>query len=92
LILDEPTHGVDVATRAEIYALIRHLAEDGLAVLLISSDTEELVEQSDRIVVVRDRRVVGELPAGAEALAVVSAALGQNADTALYAQAEAVTA
>jgi ABC-type sugar transport system ATPase subunit len=87
LILDEPTHGVDVATRAEIYQLIRQLARRGLAVLLISSDTEELVEQSDRIVVVRNGRTVDELAAGSGTFAVVSAALGQNLDSALQEQA-----
>jgi ABC-type sugar transport system ATPase subunit len=88
LILDEPTHGVDVATRAEIYELVKQLAAEGLAVVLISSDTEELVEQSDRIVVVRDHGVVGELAAGSNALSVVSAAMGQKYDPALNELAE----
>ncbi|MFB7497917.1 sugar ABC transporter ATP-binding protein [Streptomyces sp. NPDC056161] len=65
LLLDEPTRGIDVGAKAEVQALIDELAEDGLAVLLISSDTEELVEGSDRVVVLKDGRVVDELTGGA---------------------------
>jgi monosaccharide-transporting ATPase len=65
LLLDEPTRGIDVGAKAEVQALIDELAEDGLGVLLISADLEELVEGSDRVVVLKDGTVVGEL-AGAE--------------------------
>jgi galactofuranose transport system ATP-binding protein len=61
LLLDEPTRGIDVGAKAEVQALIDELADDGLAVLLISSDTEELIEGSDRVVVLKDGAVVGEL-------------------------------
>ncbi|WP_327351118.1 sugar ABC transporter ATP-binding protein [Streptomyces sp. NBC_01304] len=61
LLLDEPTRGIDVGAKAEVQRLIDELAEGGLAVLLISSDIEELVEGSDRVVVLRDGAVVGEL-------------------------------
>jgi ribose transport system ATP-binding protein len=61
LLLDEPTRGIDVGAKAEVQALIDELADDGLAVLLISSDTEELIEGSDRIVVLKDGAVVDEL-------------------------------
>ena len=61
LILDEPTHGVDVGSKAEIYELIRALARDGIAILLISSELPEVLELSDRIVVMREGRVVAEL-------------------------------
>src|SRR5690606_36989259 len=61
LLLDEPTRGIDVGAKAEVQALIEELAGNGLGVLLISSDLEELVEGSDRIVVLRDGAVVGEL-------------------------------
>ena len=57
LILDEPTHGVDVGAKAEIYALIRGLASEGIAILLISSELPEVIELSDRIVVMREGRV-----------------------------------
>ncbi|TKK81161.1 sugar ABC transporter ATP-binding protein [Herbidospora galbida] len=61
LLLDEPTRGIDVGAKAEVQVLIDELAEEGLAVLLISSDLEELVEGSQRVVVLRDGAVVGEL-------------------------------
>ncbi|MEV5803036.1 sugar ABC transporter ATP-binding protein [Streptomyces collinus] len=61
LLLDEPTRGIDVGAKAEVQALVDELAEDGLAVLLISSDTEELIEGSDRVVVLKDGVVVREL-------------------------------
>ncbi|GAA3446616.1 sugar ABC transporter ATP-binding protein [Planomonospora venezuelensis] len=61
LLLDEPTRGIDVGTKAEVQAFIDELAVEGLAVLLVSSDLEELVEGSDRIVVLRDGVVVAEL-------------------------------
>jgi ribose transport system ATP-binding protein len=61
LLLDEPTRGIDVGAKAEVQALIDELADDGLAVLLISSDTEELIEGSDRILVLKDGAVVDEL-------------------------------
>ncbi len=61
LILDEPTHGVDVGAKAEIYDLIRGLARDGMAILLISSELREVLELSHRIVVMRAGRVSGIL-------------------------------
>ncbi|TDD11142.1 sugar ABC transporter ATP-binding protein [Nonomuraea diastatica] len=61
LLLDEPTRGIDVGAKAEVQALIDELAEEGLGVLLISSDLEELVEGADRILVLRDGAVAGEL-------------------------------
>ncbi|MFG2888763.1 sugar ABC transporter ATP-binding protein [Streptomyces sp. NPDC048248] len=61
LLLDEPTRGIDIGAKAEVQRLIDELAEDGLGVLLISSDVEELIEGSDRVVVLKDGSVVGEL-------------------------------
>jgi monosaccharide-transporting ATPase len=60
-ILDEPTRGIDVGAKAEIEKLIQSLRHDGLAVLFISSELEEIVRQSQRVVILRDRRKVGEL-------------------------------
>jgi ribose transport system ATP-binding protein len=60
LILDEPTRGVDVATKAEIYRLINDLAAQGTAILMISSDLPEVLGMSDRVVVMHDGRVTGE--------------------------------
>ena len=61
LIVDEPTRGVDVGTKAEVYALMEELAGDGLAILIISSDMPELLAVSDRILVMREGRLVGEI-------------------------------
>jgi ribose transport system ATP-binding protein len=61
LLLDEPTRGIDVGAKAEVQGLIDELARAGLAVVLISSDLEELVEGADRVVMLRAGAVVGEL-------------------------------
>jgi galactofuranose transport system ATP-binding protein len=65
LILDEPTRGIDVGAHAEIIRLIRSLCEAGLALLVISSELEEIVTYSDRVIVMRDRAQVAELADGA---------------------------
>jgi ribose transport system ATP-binding protein len=64
LLLDEPTQGVDVGARAQIHGVIRAAAKDGAGVLLVSSDIEELVELSDRVVVLIDGRISTELHGG----------------------------
>lgn len=64
LILDEPTRGIDVAAKQEIMEQILRLAQAGMAVLFISSEMSEVVRVAHRIVVLRDRQKVGELPAG----------------------------
>jgi ABC-type sugar transport system ATPase subunit len=61
LIVDEPTRGVDVGTKAEIYALFDELARAGVPILMISSDLPEVLALADRIVVMRHGRVAGEL-------------------------------
>jgi ABC-type sugar transport system ATPase subunit len=61
LLLDEPSRGVDVGARAEVHRVIRELAARGTAVLAISSDNEELVALCDRVVVMAEGRVTGEL-------------------------------
>jgi simple sugar transport system ATP-binding protein len=65
LILDEPTRGIDVGAKAEIAALVDKLREEGMSLLVISSEVEELVRMCQRTVILRDRRKIGEL-AGAE--------------------------
>jgi ABC-type sugar transport system ATPase subunit len=61
LLMNEPTRGIDVGAHAEVVTLIRSLCERGLALLVASSELDELVAVSDRIVVLRDRRKVGEI-------------------------------
>lgn len=81
MILDEPTRGIDVGARGEIYAVLRELADRGVGVLMISSDLEEVIGVSDRIAVMHEGRVVGmlERPAFSEA-AVMQLAVGQTGD------------
>ena len=62
LMLDEPTRGVDIGTRSTVYAMIRRLAQQGVGVLLVSSDFEEVIGVSDRIVVVSDGADVTSIP------------------------------
>jgi ribose transport system ATP-binding protein len=64
LLFDEPTRGVDVGAKAEIYDLMRRLTDGGTAILMISSDLPEALGLADRIVVMRDGRTVGELARG----------------------------
>jgi len=61
LILDEPTRGIDVASKSEIYRLVRELAESGVAVIMISSELEEIVGLADRALVMHESAISGEL-------------------------------
>ncbi|MBR6240626.1 MAG: sugar ABC transporter ATP-binding protein [Lentisphaeria bacterium] len=61
LILDEPTRGIDVGAKAEIEALTQQLCGEGMAVIFISSELEEVVRDCDRVIVLRDRKKVGEV-------------------------------
>ena len=61
LILDEPTRGIDVGAHAEIVRTINRLRDDGMALVVISSELDEVVAYSSRIVVMRDRELVAEL-------------------------------
>jgi ribose transport system ATP-binding protein len=65
LILDEPTRGIDVGAKQEIAELVAELADDGLSVLLVSSELEELINGCDRVVVLRDGETVRELEGAA---------------------------
>ena len=61
LILDEPTRGIDVGTKLEIQKLVLKLAEEGMSVTFISSEIEEMLRTCSRLIVMRDRNIVGEL-------------------------------
>jgi rhamnose transport system ATP-binding protein len=79
LIVDEPTRGIDIGTKAEVHRLLLDLADSGVAVLMISSELPEVLRLSDRILVMREGRLVAEF-SGAEATeeGVVAAATGQH--------------
>lgn len=81
LILDEPTRGIDVGAKAEIYHLIDELTRDGVAVVMISSETPELLGLADRIVVMRSGRAVSTVPAaGATEESILTLALGAESE------------
>ena len=78
LILDEPTQGVDVGAKSEIHRIIRRLAKEGLAVIMISSDLPEVLGMSDRIGVMRGGTLTAILPGHSDPHTVMAAALGQD--------------
>ena len=61
LILDEPTRGVDVGAKAEIYMIIDRLAKEGISVIMVSSELNEIINMCDRVLVMSDGRITGEL-------------------------------
>jgi ribose transport system ATP-binding protein len=82
LLLDEPTQGVDVGAQSEIHTLLRSTADDGGAVVVASSDTHELVELCDRVLVIQNGRVHRELRGDSlEEHTLVEAILDSRADT-----------
>jgi rhamnose transport system ATP-binding protein len=83
LIVDEPTRGIDVGTKAEVHRLLSELAGDGLAVLMISSELPEVLGMADRVLVMHEGRLTGELSrADADEESVMRAATGQLAEAA----------
>jgi ribose transport system ATP-binding protein len=78
LIFDEPTRGIDVGAKAGIHELVRELAGSGVGVLLISSELPEVIGMSDRIVVMRQGTVAGQLPAGASEEEIMLVATGES--------------
>lgn len=80
LLVDEPTRGIDVGAKEEILATIRRLAGKGLSIILVSSEIEEVVEYSDRVAVISERRIATTFPADAtfDASDVMSVAFGEQ--------------
>jgi simple sugar transport system ATP-binding protein len=74
LLMDEPSRGIDIGAKAEIFRTMRKLAADGLGILFVTSDLEEVLALSDRILVMANGRLTGDFPAGAAAADVISAA------------------
>ena len=94
LILDEPTRGVDVGAKAEIHRIISHLSTQGLAVILISDDAQEVIGMADRIVVFRGGRIAGEFRRGSfdrEAILLAAAHTERDEDPAASSVAAAKT-
>jgi rhamnose transport system ATP-binding protein len=84
LIIDEPTRGIDVGTKAEVHRLLDELAGQGVAVLMISSELPEVLGMADRVLVLREGRLVAELDrAEADEASIMRAATGQLAGTPL---------
>lgn len=79
LIFDEPTRGIDVEAKASIHERVRELARAGTAVLMISSELPEVIGMSDRIIVMWDGAIIGELPAGSSEAEIMYLATGQKA-------------
>ena len=80
VLMDEPTRGIDVGAKHGIYELMRALAADGVSVLMVSSELPEVIGMADRILVMRDGRLAGELPAGATEEQVLGLATGVSHD------------
>ena len=80
LLLDEPTRGIDVGAKAEVQGLIEELAAEGMAVVLISSELEELIEGSDRVLVLKEGRMVGHLEGNQVTEPALLAALAGSAE------------
>jgi ribose transport system ATP-binding protein len=79
LILDEPTRGIDVGAKSEIYTIINNLAADGVGIILISSELEEILGMCDRVIVMRQGRVAGQIPCeGATQQKIMSLAAGST--------------
>ncbi|TDD97768.1 sugar ABC transporter ATP-binding protein [Jiangella asiatica] len=79
IVLDEPTRGIDVGAKERVYTLMRELSAEGVAILMISSELPEVIGMADRIVVLKDGRIAGELPAGSEEETVMAMATGHAA-------------
>ena len=83
LIVDEPTRGIDIGTKAEVHRMIDGLAAEGVAILLISSELPEMLGLADRVLVMREGRLVAEFSrADASEETIVAAATGQAAEPA----------
>ncbi|WP_105032482.1 sugar ABC transporter ATP-binding protein [Arthrobacter ruber] len=76
VLLDEPTRGIDVGAKVAVYSLMRQLAQEGKAILMVSSELPEVLGMSDRVIVMRDGRIAGEIPPSASEEQVLQLATG----------------
>jgi ribose transport system ATP-binding protein len=82
LLIDEPTRGVDVGAKSQIHKLIVDLAARGMAVICVSSEVEELIALSHRVIVLRHGRIVESFPRGTDSEAIIAAAFGDEGESA----------
>jgi len=78
LLMDEPSRGIDIGAKAEVFRTMRKLAADGLGILFVTSDLDEVRALSDRILVMANGRITGEFPGNAAAAAIIGAASSGN--------------
>ena len=81
LLMDEPSRGIDIGAKAEVFRLMRKLAAQGLGILFVTSDLDEVLALSDRIIVMANGRITGEFPAGTDAARVIAATSPNTAQT-----------
>ena len=74
LLMDEPSRGIDIGAKAEVFRTMRDLAAEGLGILFVTSDLDEVMALSDRILVMTDGRIAGEYPSGTPAAEIIAAA------------------
>ena len=74
LLMDEPSRSIDIGAKAEVFRTMRDLAAQGLGILFVTSDLDEVLALSDRILVMANGRISGEFPSGTEAATVIAAA------------------
>jgi len=77
-LFDEPTRGIDVEAKARIHDIIRNLTKSGVAVIMVSSELPEIIGMSDRILVMHEGKIGGELPAGSSEADIMLVATGQQ--------------
>ena len=83
LIIDEPTRGIDVGTKAEVHRILDGLVSEGMAVLMISSELPEVLGMADRVLVIREGRLAAELSRSeADEQSIMRAATGADGDVA----------
>ena len=76
LLLDEPTRGIDVGAKEEVFKVIQRLAAEGKSVIFVSSELDEVIRLSDRVLVLHDKRIVKELPRGSDISVLLQHAMG----------------
>jgi ribose transport system ATP-binding protein len=76
LLLDEPTRGIDVGAKEEVFKVIQRLAAEGRSIIFVSSELEEVIRLSDRVLVLHGKRIVKELPRGSDISVVLQHAMG----------------